>query len=133
MFFARLYIRCCLKATRCLVTDFFVVMLYFAEVQVFKPMIGVAKDPIITRRIGRKQTQIVYTQGVSHQRTKQIETKEADQAKLSFSDADAMTLAKWCVDIEKHYSQHHGQATPMDIEVSHFRLKRHIFVIVFRI
>lgn len=37
------------------------------EIQVFKPMIGKAEDPIIARRIGRKQTQIIYTRGVSHQ------------------------------------------------------------------
>ena len=86
------------------------------EVQVFKPMINTAEDPIITRRIGRKQTQIIYTHGVSHQRTKQIETKTADQGKRCFTDKEAMQLAKWCVDIEKHYSEHHGQDTPMDIE-----------------
>ena len=86
------------------------------EVQVFKPMIGKAEDPIIRRRIGRKQTSIIYTHGVSHQRTKTIQTKEADQGKPSFTDEDAITLAKWCVDIEKHYSKHHGQQTPMDIE-----------------
>jgi pyruvate,water dikinase len=86
------------------------------EVQVFKPMIDKADDPIISRRIGRKQTSIVYTRGISHQRTKTIETNEADQLKPSFSDEDATILAKWCVDIEKHYSKHHGHPTPMDIE-----------------
>ena len=87
------------------------------EIQVFKPMIGMAEDPIITRRIGRKQTQIVYTRGVStHHRTKQIETKDVDQKKRCFTDEDAMIIAKWCVDIEKHYSKIHGRPTPMDIE-----------------
>lgn len=82
----------------------------------FKPAIGKAKDPIIRRRIGRKQTSIVYTHGVSHERTKTIITKEADQSKPCFTDEDAKKLAKWCVDIEKHYSKIHGHDTPMDIE-----------------
>lgn len=86
------------------------------EVQVFKPMIGIADDPIIRRRIGRKQTSIVYTHGVSHQRVKQIETTEAEQTKPCFSDEDAKIIAQWCKDIEQHYSKHHGQDTPMDIE-----------------
>ena len=85
------------------------------EVQVFKPMID-KPDPIIRRRIGRKQTSIVYTQGVSHQRTKTIETKEADKGKPCFSDEEAKKLARWCIDIENHYSKHHGKPTPMDIE-----------------
>ena len=55
------------------------------EVQVFKPMIGQAKDPIVQRRIGRKQTSIVYTKGVSHRRTKTIETNAADQAKMAMN------------------------------------------------
>ena len=83
------------------------------EVQVFKPMIGKAEDPIIRRRIGRKQTQMVYSR---EQRTKTIDTTEADQAKRCFSDEDSKILAKWCVDIENHYSKKHGHSTPMDIE-----------------
>mmetsp|Transcript_284 Transcript_284/g.541 ORF Transcript_284/g.541 Transcript_284/m.541 type:complete len:887 (+) Transcript_284:327-2987(+) len=86
------------------------------EVQVFKPMIGVAEDPIIRRRIGRKQTRIIYTQGVSHSRTKTVETSEADQTRPCFTDEDAKIIAKWCVDIEDYYSKFHGKETPMDIE-----------------
>lgn len=86
------------------------------EVQVFKPMIGVAEDPIIRRRIGRKQTRIIYTHRVSHSRTKTVETSEADQSKPCFSDEDAKILAKWCVDIEDYYTKFHGHPTPMDIE-----------------
>jgi len=75
------------------------------EMQVFKPMIGKdsVSDPIIRRRIGRKQTSIIYAHGVSHQRTKTIETKEADQLKPCFTDEETKILAKWCADIEKHY------------------------------
>jgi pyruvate, water dikinase len=86
------------------------------EVQVFKPMIGKVEDPIISRRIGRKQTSIIYTHGISHQRTKTIITNEADQEKPSFTDEEAKKLAEWCVAIEKHYSKLHGHPTPMDIE-----------------
>ena len=86
------------------------------EVQVFKPMIGVAEDPIIRRRIGRKQTRIIYTHGVSHSRTKTVETSEAEQTKPCFTDQDAKSIAKWCVDIEAYYSKFHGKETPMDIE-----------------
>jgi pyruvate,water dikinase len=86
------------------------------EVQVFKPMIGTAEDPIISRRIGRKQTSIIYPHGVSHKRTKTIVTSESDQEKPCFTDEDAKQLAKWCVEIEKHYSELHKQSTPMDIE-----------------
>jgi pyruvate, water dikinase len=85
------------------------------EMQVFKPMID-QEDPIIRRRIGRKQTSCVYTSGVSHKGTKTVMVSRADQLKPSFSDEEAKLLAKWCVAIERHYSAVHGCDTPMDIE-----------------
>jgi pyruvate,water dikinase len=85
------------------------------EVQIFKPMIGKAEDPIIRRKIGRKQTKIVYSRGTQDP-TKQIDTPEKDQKLRCFTDDEAKILGKWCVDIEKHYSAVHGHPTPMDIE-----------------
>jgi pyruvate,water dikinase len=99
------------------------------EVQVFKPMLGKAKDPIIRRRVGRKQTQMVYSRDGSDKRTKTIETTEADQAKRCFSDEDSITLAKWCVDIENHYSAKHGHSTPMDIEWAKDGITGELFVV----
>ena len=99
------------------------------EVQVFKPSIDKAEDPIIRRRLGRKQTQIIYTKGVSHERTKQIITSEQDAAKMCFSDEDAKIISKWCVDIEKHYSDHHGHPTPMDIEWAKDGITGKLFIV----
>lgn len=56
------------------------------EIQVFKPMIGRAEDPIIKRSIGRKQTKIVYTKDGSDKRIKTLLTPDADAAKPCFSD-----------------------------------------------
>jgi pyruvate,water dikinase len=86
------------------------------EMQVFKPTLGIANDPIIRRRLGRKQTKIVYWQGHSHASTKTVPTNENDRNKFCLSDDEALQLAKWCVQIEKHYSEVHGNPTPMDIE-----------------
>jgi pyruvate,water dikinase len=87
------------------------------EVQVFKPMIGRAKDPIIRRRIGAKQTTMIYTDDpFGEESTRTIETSAEDRERPCFTDQDAQILAKWCVDIEEHYSEHHGHPTPMDIE-----------------
>jgi pyruvate,water dikinase len=100
------------------------------EVQVFKPMIGKVEDPIIRRRIGRKQTQIIYSRDLgSDKRTKTIETNAADQVKRSFSDEEAKILSKWCVDIEKHYSEVHGHSTPMDIEWAKDGVTGELFVV----
>jgi pyruvate,water dikinase len=96
------------------------------EVQVFKPSLKrkgeaaaiVAEDPIIRRLVGAKQTKMVYTRrnGEGSHTTKTIPTPREDRIRRSFSDEDSKILAQWCVDIEQHYSEHHGQETPMDIE-----------------
>jgi pyruvate,water dikinase len=85
------------------------------EVQVFKPKIDVAEDPIISRSIGHKQTRIVYARrgGAT---TKTLPVSRHDRERRCFSDAEAVQLARWCVAIEKHYSSRRGQPTPMDIE-----------------
>jgi pyruvate,water dikinase len=96
-------------------------------VQVFKPSLKrkdkaattiVAEDPIIRRRVGAKQTKMVYSRrmGEGSHTTKTVPTPREDRIRRSFSDEDSKILAQWCVDIEEHYSQHHGQDTPMDIE-----------------
>jgi pyruvate,water dikinase len=84
--------------------------------QVFKPTLGIANDPIIRRRLGRKQTKIVYAEGISHSPIKTVPTNENDRNKFCLSDDEALQLAKWCVQIENHYSEVHGHPTPMDIE-----------------
>jgi pyruvate,water dikinase len=99
------------------------------EVQVFKPMISKAEDPIIRRRVGRKQTSIVYTKGVSHQRTRTITTSEFDRSSPCFTDEDAQILAKWCVAIEKHYSTLHGKVMPMDIEWAKDGITGELFIV----
>lgn len=63
----------------------------------------------------RKQTKIIYSRGTQDP-TKQIDTPEKDQKLRCFTDEDAVILGQWCAEIEKHYSNLHGHATPMDIE-----------------
>jgi pyruvate,water dikinase len=99
------------------------------EVQVFKTVLGEADDPIIQRRIGSKQTSVVYTRGISHERTKTIGTTKFDQSRPSFTDEDSKVLAKWCVDIENHYTQLHGHPTPMDIEWAKDGLTDELYIV----
>ncbi|KAL7548672.1 hypothetical protein ACHAWF_011946 [Thalassiosira exigua] len=99
------------------------------EIQVFKPMIGKAEDPIIKRSIGCKQTQIVYSRDGSDKRVKTILTPDADASKHCFSDEEAKTLAEWCVKIEKHYSKHHGHPTPMNIEWAKDSITGELFIV----
>lgn len=85
------------------------------EVWIHKPMLDVVPEPIIRRKIGDKQTKVVYAErGAATTRT--VPVPAGSRRQRCFTDDDALTLARWAVAIERHYGQQHGRVTPMDIE-----------------
>lgn len=76
------------------------------EFYVFKPMLGKAKNPIISKTLGDKKIKMVY----KGDDVKNILVDKKDQIKFSITDKEILLLAKWAVIIEKHYDK------PMDIE-----------------
>lgn len=85
------------------------------EFLVSKPLLELARMPILSRKTGGKQWRMIYaTHGT--RRTRNVEVARADREKLSLSDAEVVQLAKWCRAIERYYSELNGRDTPMDIE-----------------
>lgn len=80
------------------------------EFAVFKPLLGKKKVvPIIDKTLGEKETKIVYSRGGS-KTTKEVNTSRKERRTFSLNDEEALQLAQWAVDIERHYGP------PMDIE-----------------
>ncbi|MCX6797690.1 MAG: phosphoenolpyruvate synthase [Candidatus Falkowbacteria bacterium] len=75
------------------------------EFYVFKPTLA-----IISRAIGAKNLRMVYDKVAGRSTVKNIKVGASDQAKQSITDAQVKQLAKWGLEIEKHYKK------PMDIE-----------------
>ena len=82
------------------------------EFVVFKPTLEKGFNPIISKELGRKNIKLVY----SMFGTKQKSVSARDEQKFCLTDAEAEKLAKWCVQIEKHFSERAGHYRPMDIE-----------------
>jgi pyruvate,water dikinase len=72
------------------------------EFTVFKPTLAILK-----RRVGAKKQKMIPVAG---SKTKNIAVSKQDQARFSITDDQVKTLAKWAMEIEKHYGR------PMDIE-----------------
>ncbi|HUD81201.1 MAG TPA: phosphoenolpyruvate synthase [Patescibacteria group bacterium] len=72
------------------------------EFTVFKPTLAILK-----KKVGTKKLRMVPTMG---SRTLNTPVSKKDQLKFSITDEQAKTLAKWGMEIEKHYGK------PMDIE-----------------
>lgn len=76
---------------------------------VHKATLAKGYEPIVWRRIGTKESRIVYDERTQSGVRSESVSKE-DRARPSLSDADILTLARAALAIEEHYR------TPMDIE-----------------
>ena len=86
------------------------------EFYVFKPTLMEGKRPIIKRQMGNKNIKMVYAaRGASHP-TKNIKTTESELNSFSITDEDVLTLARYAVQIEEHYTKEAGEYRPMDME-----------------
>ncbi|MEM4336982.1 MAG: phosphoenolpyruvate synthase [Candidatus Woesearchaeota archaeon] len=85
------------------------------EYYVFKPTLREGYRPIISKSLGSKEIKMVYDfQGTKP--TKNVPVEIEERKKFCLSDEEILTLAKWAVIIEDHYSQKAGHFKPMDME-----------------
>jgi len=69
--------------------------------------------PIVKKKLGTKLSKMVY----SSPGTKVLETSVQERSKFVLTDQEILTLAKWAVEVEKHYSEkNNNRWTPMDLE-----------------
>jgi len=83
------------------------------EFIVFKPGLESGHRSIIAHDLGRKDIKLIYTKGGG---TRAAAVPPADRSKFCLTDAEVLTLARWGVLIEKHFSKKHKHYQPMDIE-----------------
>jgi pyruvate,water dikinase len=71
--------------------------------------------PLFLKKVGTKEVQMIYDE-VGHRQVKTVRVPDELRTRFSLGDEDVLTLARWAVAIEDHYSQARGTPTPMDIE-----------------
>ena len=84
------------------------------QLWVHKATLAAGFAPLVRRQLGTKEVRLVYDTGQRRVRNERV--PELLRASFSISDEDALTLARWAVAIERHYSQVNDADTPMDIE-----------------
>ncbi len=85
------------------------------EFLVFKPTLRRGFRPILKRAVGAKQEKLVYaTRGGRSTRIVPVPAEERER--LSITDDEVLTLARWGCLIEEHYSAKAGRPMPMDVE-----------------
>jgi len=87
------------------------------EFLVFKPHIGKAKDPIIEKKMGKKDRKMVYSAiGRGTKQIKMTPCTPKEKNSFALNDKEIITLAGWAKVIEEHYSKKAKKWTPMDME-----------------
>jgi pyruvate,water dikinase len=81
---------------------------------VFKPTLETGHPAVIGRRLGSKEVRLVYAGG--SKATRSEPTPAAERARFCLTDEEVLTLARWAVLVERHYSARAGQPRPMDLE-----------------
>jgi pyruvate,water dikinase len=84
------------------------------EFYVHKPTFEAGYRAVLTRRLGAKQTRMVYARGRSS--TRNVVTSQASRKRFCIGDADVLELARCAMVVEKHYSAKAGAPMPMDVE-----------------
>jgi len=83
------------------------------EFYVFKPTLKQGYKAIIRKDLGRKTKKYIYNKKAG---LKEVAVSEKNQLKFSLTDDEILTLAKWGVIIEEHYSKIQKKWMPQDIE-----------------
>jgi pyruvate,water dikinase len=98
------------------------------EVVVHKPTLAAGFRPIVARRLGSKAQRLVYA-AADPGRTVVEAVAEQERNRPMLSDEEVLTLARWAVAIEAHYSRVRGADTPMDIEWAKDGLNGRLYIV----
>jgi len=95
---------------------------------VFKPTLKEGFAPIIRKTRGAKKAKMIY-QNNKKNPVKEVRTSEKERDAFTLSDEEILTLAKWAVRIEEHYSERSGHLMPMDIEWAKDGVSGELFIV----
>jgi len=85
------------------------------EFYVFKPTLREGFRPILQQKLGSKEFKLIYDEGGSRQ-IRSVPVPIEERGRFVLNDEELLTLARWSVIVEDHYSKLHGNYTPMDME-----------------
>lgn len=98
------------------------------EFYVFKPTLKQGYCSLIDKNLGEKATKFVYSKQVSNP-IKRMNTNVKDRTIFCITDEEALTLAKWAMAVEDHYSTKYGKWTPMDLEWAKDGVSGELFIV----
>ena len=101
---------------------------------VHKPTFVKGKRAVLKRRLGSKKLKMIFTDvlntdNIAVEYTKNIPTTEKEEKRFCISDNDVMVLADYAIKVENHYSKKVGHIKPMDMEWAKDGLDGHLYMV----
>ncbi|MEK7477857.1 MAG: phosphoenolpyruvate synthase, partial [Patescibacteria group bacterium] len=98
------------------------------EFMVFKPKLAEGFPAIIKKTIGEKKNMMIYQSSASKP-TKVLLTLAKMRDQFVLTDEEVLTLARWGVMVEEHYSERAGHHLPMDLEWAKDGVTNQLFIV----
>jgi len=98
------------------------------EYIVFKPTLKKGFSPIIKKVIGSKETQMIYS-GKRDKPVREVMVPLKDRSKFVLNQQEILTLGRWAIAIEEHYTKRYGKDTPMDMEWAKDGITKELFIV----
>jgi pyruvate,water dikinase len=98
------------------------------EYYVFKTTLKQGFRPILRKVAGTKESKLVYDEG-GGRLVKAVPVPPADRVRFALADDEILTLARWGVLVEDHYSARRGAPCPMDMEWAKDGLTGDLFLV----
>jgi pyruvate, water dikinase len=98
------------------------------EFIVFKPVLDKDFEPIIEKKLGRKDQKMVYGDDPG-QLTKVLNVQHEARDRFCLNDRQVLRLAEWVSIIEKYYTEKRGCWSPMDVEWAVDGLSNKLFIV----
>ncbi|MBN2093774.1 MAG: phosphoenolpyruvate synthase [Candidatus Zambryskibacteria bacterium] len=95
---------------------------------VFKPSLLQGLPAVIKKNVGSKDNKMIYA-GSKNVAVKQVRVSDKERNIYVLNNDEILTLSRWGMDIEKHYSERAGKETPMDIEWAKDGVTNELFIV----
>jgi len=105
------------------------------EYIVFKPTFDQGFRPIVRKNLGSKTIKMIYAEkgsfyGKGGKRpVKEVKVDLKDRNRFVLTDDEILTLSRWGMQIEKHYSERSGHPMPMDMEWAKDGITGELFIV----
>lgn len=101
---------------------------------VFKPTLNQGFAPIIKKDIGSKESKMIYVSANGRtlsatKAIKEVKVGKKDRENFVLTNEEILTLSRWAVEIENHYTWRAGKPTPMDMEWAKDGITNELFIV----